>query len=148
MLHGMEAYVQVFESVLGMALGTWFTDLGLGSDLSDLYWRYKGSPWFERLVMMEMIRLSSIPRVQNGFDAPSTPFLAVNRIDSVKVPSFDLKGQKLGIEVRFDLEGMGLWEHVLSVFVSTPEQLARDREQARFHNDKIKRIEGEYAKRE
>ncbi|WP_293797302.1 hypothetical protein [uncultured Bosea sp.] len=148
MLHGMEAYVQVFESVLGMGLGTWFTDLGLGSDLSDLYWRYKGSPWFERLAMIEMIRLSSIPRVQNGLDAPSTPFLAVNRIDSVKVPSFDLTGQQLGIEVRFDLEGMGLWEHVLSVFVSTPEQLARDREKARLHNDKIKRIEGEYAKRE
>ena len=118
------------------------------SDLSDLYWRYKGSPWFERLAMIEMIRLSSIPRVQNGLDAPSTPFLAVNRIDSVKVPSFDLTGQQLGIEVRFDLEGMGLWEHVLSVFVSTPEQLARDREKARLHNDKIKRIEGEYAKRE
>ncbi|MFN3362774.1 MAG: hypothetical protein ACK40W_02330 [Allorhizobium sp.] len=146
MLHGMEAYVQVFEDVLGMALGTWFADPGLGSDLSDLYWRYNGSPWFERLAMMEMIRLSSIPRPQKGKDGPSTPFLAVNRVDRVEVQTFDLTGRKLAIAVRLELEGLGSWEHVLSVFVSTPEQLARSRENARFHNEKMRMIEAEYRK--
>lgn len=140
LLQGMEAYVQVFENVLGTALGTWFADLGLGSDLSDLYWRYKGSPWFGRLAMTEMIRLSSIPRPREGRCGPSTPFLAVNRVDRVEVPTFELTDHRLPIEVRFDLEGIGLWEHVLSVFVSTPEQLAEGREAARFHNDKIKEI--------
>lgn len=148
LLRGMDAYVQNFESVLGMALGTWFTDLGLGSDLSDLYWRYRGSPWFDRLAMMEMIRLSSIPRSRRGRDEPTTPFRIVNRVDRVEVPTFDLAEQRLAIAVRFDLEGLGPWEHVLSVFVSTPEQLARDRENARSHNEKLRAIEGEYGKRE
>lgn len=146
LLHGLEAYIQHFETVLGMALGTWFADLGQGSDLSDLYWRYRGSPWFGRLAMMEMIRLSCIPRSKEGRDGPSTPFLAVNRIDRVEVPSFDLTNQKLAIEVRFDLEGLGQWDHVLSVFVSTPEQLARGRENARFHNKKLRTIEAENRK--
>lgn len=146
MLHGMEAYIQVFEYVLGMALGTWFADPGLGSDLSDLYWRYNGSPWFERLAMMEMIRLSSIPRPQKGKDGPSTPFLAVNRVDRVVVPMFELTDQRLAIKVRFDLEGIGPWDHVLSVFVSTPEQLARGRKNARSHNEKIRTIEAENRK--
>ena len=140
LIQGMAAYTQVFEGVLGMAQGTWFADLGLGSDLSDLYWRYKGSPWFGRLVMTEMIRLSSVPRSREGRKDRSTPFLVVNRIDRVEVPTFELIDHRLPIEVRFDLEGMGAWEHVLSVFVSTPEQLAEDREAAGFHNDKIKDI--------
>lgn len=143
MLQGMDAYVQVFEGVLGMALGTWFADLGQGSDLSDLYWRYRGSPWFGRLAMIEMIRLSCISRSKDGRDGPSTPFLAVNRIDRVEVPSFDLTNQKLAIGVRFDLEGLGPWDHVLSVFVSTPEQLARGRKNARFHSEKLRTIEAE-----
>ncbi len=62
------------------------------------------------------------------------------------MPSFDLTNQKLAIEVRFDLEGLGQWDHVLSVFVSTPEQLARGRENARFHNKKLRTIEAENRK--
>lgn len=148
LLQGIDAYVQIFEDVLSLALGTWFTDLSLGSDLSDLYWRYRGSPWFERLAMMEMIRLSSIPRPRNGREGSTTPFLAVNRIDRVVVPTFELTEQRLAIEVRFDLEGIGPWEHVLSVFVSTPEQLAESRETARLHHGRLKEIEGKYGKRE
>lgn len=141
LLQGMDAYVQNFEGVLGMALGTWFTDLSLGSDLSDLYWRYRGSPWFERLAMMEMIRLASIPKRATGMGEPTTPFRIVNRVDRVEVPSFELEEQKLAVAVRFDLEGIGQWDRVLSVFISTPEQLAQGRERARSNYQKLRSIE-------
>lgn len=132
MIRGLDAYTQIFENMLGLAQGTWFADLSSGSDLSDLYWRYHGSPWFERLAMMEMIRLASIPQ-----DEPLTPFQAVNRVNRVEVPTFELKDQKLEISVEFDLQGIDRWEHTLSVFVSTPEQLAEGRANARYHNARI-----------
>lgn len=143
-ISGIEAFTQIFENVLSMAQGTWFTDLSLGSDMSDLYWRYRGSPWFKTLAMMEMIRLSSIPRVNKNQQTPTTPFLVVNRVNNVEIPSFELVDQKLEISVDFDLEGIGQWKHTLSVFISTPEQLTEGREKARkfimncFNRDQFK----------
>lgn len=133
-ISGIEAFIQIFENVLSMAQGSWFTDLSLGSDMSDLYWRYRGSPWFKTLAMMEMIRLSSIPRLNKSQQTPTTPFLVVNRVNNVEIPSFELVDQKLEILVDFDLEGIGQWKHILSVFISTPGQLIESREKARQIN--------------
>ncbi len=130
-ISGIEAFIQIFENILGTAQGTWFTNLSLGSDMSDLYWRYRGSPWFKSLAMMEMIRMSSIPRLNKSQQTPTTPFLIVNRVNNVEIPSFELVDQKLEILVDFDLEGIGQWKHTLSVFISTPEQLTEGREKAR-----------------
>ncbi|WP_415422331.1 hypothetical protein ACMHYR_21065 [Serratia marcescens] len=136
-ISGIEAFIQIFENVLSMAQGSWFTDLSLGSDMSDLYWRYRGSPWFKTLAMMEMIRLSSIPRLNKSQQTPTTPFLVVNRVNNVEIPSFELVDQKLEILVDFDLEGIGQWKHILSVFISTPEQLIESREKARQINHEL-----------
>ena len=141
MISGMDAYVQNFERVLGMARGTWFAQIRNGSDLSDLYWRYKDSPWFQRLAMMEMIRLSSVPNVNRGERPPSTPFACVNRVNRVEVPTFELEEQRLNIIVEFDTEGLGLWSGGLSVFISTPEQLAKIRADAKMHHENIQEIE-------
>lgn len=130
-ISGIEAFIQIFENILGTAQGTWFNNLSLGSDMSDLYWRYRGSPWFKRLAMMEMIRMSSIPRMNKSQQTPTTPFLIVNRVNNVEIPSFKLVDQKLEILVDFDLEGIGQWKHTLSIFISTPEQLTEGREKAR-----------------
>lgn len=148
MIRGLNAYIQSFEDILGLAEGSWFADLRTGSDLSDLYWRYHGSPWFERLAMMEMIRLSSIPRSSRGQEGALTPFRIVNQVNCVEVPTFDLNNRKLSIAVEFELEGMGRWDYTLSVFISTPEQMVESRANARLHNERIREIEAQYRKRE
>lgn len=130
LVQGMDALVQNFERTLGMARGEWFADLELGSNLADLYWRYHGSPWFERMAMSEIIRLASIPKRNRHTGADATPFLCVKRVNRVSVPSFKLIEQKLRIDVEFAIEGLGNWCGVLSVFISTPEQLTKARERA------------------
>lgn len=142
LIRGLAAHIQSFEGILSLAEGSWFADLRSGSDLSDMFWRYHGSPWFERLAMMEMIRLSSIPRTSRGQDSALTPFRIVNRVNRVAVSNFDLERQRLEILVKFELEGMGSWHHTLSVFISTPEQLIESRAKARHHSDRIREIEG------
>ena len=138
MIEGLDAYVQKFEATLGMAQGTWFARIKSGSDISDLYWRYKESSWFGRLAMTEMIRLSSIPSPHADGRGPSTPFAIVNRVDQVEIPTFDLDNQHLLIRVQFDLEGLGFWERTLSVFISTQEQLEESRKRARTMSDFIR----------
>lgn len=141
MLTGLPVYVQNFARTLGMARGTWFATLESGSDISDLYWRYSGSPWFARLAMIEMIRLASIPSSRTIAGERLTPFACVNRVDRVDVPTFDLDGQYLVVDVTFDLEGIGQWSGDLKVFISTPEQLIEGRAKAQAHNADIRRMD-------
>ncbi|WP_244904334.1 hypothetical protein [Pseudomonas fragi] len=126
-IEGLSASIQNFESILGMARGTWFTDLNLGSDISDLYWRYFGSPWFKDLVMMEIIRLSSVPSISRISSELTTPMACVNRVNRIEVPSFNLANHRIAINVDFELEGIGNWQGALSVFISNPEELNEGR---------------------
>ncbi len=79
-----------YRAHVGMARGTWFANLEGGSDLSDLYWRYENSPWFARLAMMEMIRLSCLPSFRKNAKETATPLACVNRVNRVEVPAFEL----------------------------------------------------------
>ncbi len=132
-LEGLEASIQIVEGVLSMASGTWFIDLERGSDISDLYWRYHGSPCFSGLVTMEMIRLSSIPSKSRSESDATTPMACVNRINHVEVPSFNLIDNRLAIYVDLELEGIGNWQGMLSVFINTPEILLTTRKNATKH---------------
>lgn len=141
LISGMEVLVQNFERTLGMARGTWFANLEGGSDLSELYWRYENSPWFARLAMKEMIRLSCLPSFRRDAKESATPLACVNRVNRVEVPTFELIDQRLSIEVEFDIEGLGPWVGNLSVFISTPEQLEESRATAKLHADRIIEVE-------
>lgn len=140
LIYGMDAYIQNFERTLGMARGTWFASINDGSDISDLYWRYRGSPWFERVATMEMIRLSSVPSTESSKREPSTPFVCVRRVNRVVVPTFELEAHKLKISVDFDIEGLGRWSGDLSVFISLPEELAEGRANAKAHHETIRSL--------
>lgn len=129
-LEGLEAIIPICQATLGMACGTWFADLDRGSDVSDLYWRYLGSPWFAGLVTMEMIRLSSIPsKPLHGSDA-TTPMACVNRINRVEIPSFELTDHRLPISVDIELEGIGNWNGTLLVFISSSDEMLAARANA------------------
>ena len=141
LISGMEVLVQNFERTLGMSRGTWFANLEGGSDLSELYWRYKNSPWFARLAMKEIIRLSCLPSFRRNAKETATPLACVNRVIRVEVPTFELVDQRLSIDVEFDIEGSGPWVETLSVFISTPEQLEESRATAKLDADRIVEVE-------
>lgn len=130
MLGGMEAMESLFGSVLGMAHGTWFADLQSGSFISDYHERYAGSAWLSSLIMMEIIRLSFVPRNSRTANKKVIPLAWVNRVNRVSIPTFELAGQYLSIHIDAELEGVGSWSGVLPVFISTPEQLQEDRDRA------------------
>ncbi|WP_205300065.1 hypothetical protein [Pantoea sp. Tr-811] len=131
MLDGMNAMESLFSNVLGVAHGTWFADLHNGSFISDYYERYSDSVWLSRLVMKEIIRLSFVPRKSRSANKQMAPLAWVNRVNSVSTPTFELTEQYLSIHVDAALEGVGNWSGELPVFISTPEQLQKGREQAK-----------------
>jgi hypothetical protein len=131
MLDGMEAMESVFSNVLSLAQGTWFTDIQSGSFISDYRERYADSAWLSRLIMMEIIRLSFVPRKSSAANKKVAPLAWVKRVNSVKIPTFELTEQYLSIHVDAELEGVGKWSGALPVFICTPEQLQEGREQAK-----------------
>lgn len=130
MLGGMEAMESLFGNVLGMAHGTWFADLQSGSFISDYHERYAGSDWLSRLIMMDIIRLSFVPRNSRAANKKVVPLDWINRVNSVSTPTFELTEQYLSIHVDAELEGVGNWSGVLPVFICTPEQLQEGRDRA------------------
>ncbi|MEE4220267.1 hypothetical protein V2I93_04020 [Pseudomonas viridiflava] len=131
MLDGMDAMMSLFSNVLSLAHGTWFADLKSGSFISDYHERYSDSAWLSRLIMMEIIRLSFVPRKSRTADKQVAPLAWVNRVNSVCTPSFELTEQYLSIRIDAELEGVGNWSGELPVFICTPEQLHKGRDQAK-----------------
>lgn len=131
MLDGMEAMESILSNVLSMAHGTSFTDLQSGSFISDYHERHADSSWLGRLILMEIIRLSFVPRKSRATNKKAAPLDWVNRVNSVSIPTFELTEQYLSIHLDAELEGVGNWSGVLPVFICTPEQLQEGREQAK-----------------
>jgi hypothetical protein len=137
MLDGFEAMESLFSIVLGLAHGTGFTDLQSGSFISDYYHRYADSAWLSRLIMMEIIRLSFVPRKSRAANKQMAPLAWVKRANSVETPYFAPSEQYLSIHVDVELEGAGNWSGRLPVFIYTREQLQEGREQAKRNALKI-----------
>lgn len=133
MLDGLEAMESLLSNVLSLAHGTWFTDLQSGSFISDYHRRYTDSAWLSRLIMMEIIRLSFVPRKSRALNKQVAPLTWVKRANSVDTPTFELTEQYLSIHVDVELEGAGNWSGTLPVFIYTPEQLQEGREQAKIN---------------
>ena len=144
-LRGVDAIGQICESTLGLARGTWFTNLSQGSDIADMYWRYLGSPWFSGLVMIEMIRLSSTPSKPRKGSKAMTPMVCINRVNQVGIPSFELINCHLPISVDIELEGIGNWKGMLSVFIPNVDELNAERGKAEKRNSHIEAIANSYA---
>lgn len=80
--------------------------------------------------MMDIIRLSFVPRNSRAANKKVVPLDWVNRVNSVSTPTFELTEQYLSIHVDAELEGVGNWSGVLPVFICTPEQLQEGRDRA------------------
>lgn len=122
---GIDAFAEHLQRLLGTAQGDNVFHPQSGSLVSDFFQDFAGSPWLERLVALEIIRLSAIPQSSSLSKELHTPLRAVQRVRGVTIPSHDLAQQRLSIRVHLDLEGQPDWRRDLRVFIYTPEQLTK-----------------------
>jgi hypothetical protein len=72
---------------------------------------------------MEVIRLAAIPYEDQLLKSTQTPLRCVNRVREVEVLADGLTNQRLPLRVVLDVEGTGIWERLISIFIHTDEQL-------------------------
>ena len=123
LIRGMDVFTQHLEFLLGLAVGDYVFHPLQGSRVSKFYKDYAGSPWLARFIKMDLIRLASIPIPDKLNKTNVTPLRCVNAVRSVTVSDVALHDQHLRAHIEFDLEGMGIWQREIGIFIYTDEQI-------------------------
>jgi hypothetical protein len=79
-ISGLAALPQKFRTCLSFQKGESKADEGFGSRLSEYYSLYKESPWIDRLLKLETVRLAAIPYTDSWQKAAYTPLHCVERV--------------------------------------------------------------------
>lgn len=88
-----------------------------GSRLGEYYHLFGQTPWLERLIKLEMIRLASIPYRQSSPPQEYTPFQCVDRVISVELLADEPTKQWMPSRVQLDVVGLGRWTDDIPLFI-------------------------------
>ena len=121
---GVDAFAQHLSSLMGLAKGDNIFHPKSGTMISRFYKDFAGSPWLDRLLKMEVIRLAAIPVADRLLKSMHTPLRCVNRVrEVIIVPGADQDRQRIPFCLRLDVNGVGSWSKIIPVFIYTDEQL-------------------------
>ena len=116
-VRGLDALPQKVQLALSTRKGEIAWAPTIGSRLAEFFYLYAGSPWFDRLVKTEVIRLSSIPVRDAASEEPRTHLECVERVVSVRLLAPHPVNSRIPVEVVLDIKGVGLWTATLRLFV-------------------------------
>jgi hypothetical protein len=122
---GLAALPQNLQTSLGLAMGESPFHSRWGTRISLFYRDFGKSVWLNRLIKMEIIRLASIPQDNRMNNSTHTPLLCVDRVRDVEVLAEGPANQRLPVRIVLDVNGVGRWQHDISIFIHTDEQLGK-----------------------
>jgi len=120
---GLEAFPQVLRSALSMQRGENVFAPGAGVRFFEYFEDFKGSPWLSRLMMLDVVREASISAPGVPGQGSRTPLPSITRVRSFELLSDIPNANRLPVRAVFDLQGHGLWEGHLGVYMPTREEM-------------------------
>lgn len=114
---GLEALPQKIKTCLSHQRGESPFHRDFGTRFAEYYRLLSGSPWFEQFLKLEVIRQAAIPYIDPILNRQYTALQCVNRVFGIKVLADAPSNNWLPIQVDLDVEGVGRWQHDLSVCV-------------------------------
>jgi hypothetical protein len=108
---GFDALPQQVKTCLSHQKGESPLYRDFGTRFADYYRLFSGSPWFERLLKLEVIRQAAIPHVDTINKRLHTPLKCVERVFSIEVLANAPTKNWLPIRVDLDIKGVGRWKH-------------------------------------
>ncbi|MEZ0606840.1 hypothetical protein ACAX43_32750 [Paraburkholderia sp. IW21] len=125
MVSGLDSLPQRIKNTLSMLQGESPFHPKAGSRLKEYFDAFEQSPWLQRWVKLEVIRLTCVPyydAVQKKAYPLVPSVLQVLEVDQI---ASDRSAQWLNFRFRLDVQGVGLWEHVIPVLVPRGERPLR-----------------------
>ena len=95
-----------------------------GMRFFEYFEAFRGSPWLDLLFKLDVVRQASIPFNDTLTGQMQTPLQRVMRVRGLDLLADKPTKNWLPIRVAFDVQGVGLWTHDVSVYVPTAEQMA------------------------
>ncbi len=94
-----------------------------GSRLQEYFWRYRGSPWLESMLKLDIIRLAAIPYPDEVMKRQHTPLFCVERVWSIKLLAAEPQEDRISIRLDLEINGVGRSEYEVSVLMPPMEAL-------------------------
>jgi hypothetical protein len=98
-------------------------DPGFGIRFFEYFETHRDSPWLGLLMKLDVIRQAAIP-YKDVLKRQYTPLQCVTRVNNVELLSEAPRNNRLPIRVDFIVQGIGVWQRDLSVYMPTKEQMA------------------------
>ena len=122
---GLDYLPQKIQSCLSIQKGENVFAPNYGMRFSEYFETFRGSPWLELLLKLDVVRQASIPFIDTVMNRIYTPLRCVTRVLSVTLLSEIPENHRLPIRVNFDVQGVGQWQHDVSIYLPTMEELAQ-----------------------
>lgn len=122
---GLDYLPQKIHSCLSIQRGDNVFHPSYGMRFAEYFEAFRGSPWLELLLKLDVVRQASIPFRDAVTNKQYTPLGCVTRVHSVNLLSEARQDHKLSIRVNLDVQGIGQWQNDLSIYLPTMEELAR-----------------------
>ncbi len=121
---GFDYLPQRICEVLSMQLGESPFHPNLGMRFFKYFEAYRGSPWLDLLFKLDVVRQASIPFKDRLMDQQYTSLRCVTRVRSVELLADTPVRNRLPVHVDLEIQGVGPWQHELSIYMPTAEQMA------------------------
>lgn len=124
MVSGVDALPQQVKTCLSHQVGESPFHRDFGTRFAEYYNLLAGSPWLDRYLNLEVIRLAAIPYIDPTNNQQYTPLLCVERVFGIQILANTPTKNWLPIRINLSVKGFGRWQHNLSVCVP-PEPIRR-----------------------
>jgi hypothetical protein len=121
---GIDYLPQRVREVLSMQRGESLYSPTSGMRFFEYFEVYRGSPWLDLLLKLDVVRQASIPSRDNLSRQTHTPLRCVTRVRSVKVLADTPTNNRLPVHIDLEVQGLGPWTRELSIYMPTAEQMA------------------------
>lgn len=119
---GLQALPQKIKLCLSTPRGAMPFHPEFGSRLVEYFSEFKGSPWLDRLIHLDVIRMACIPYLDPHLGDKHTQLQSVRRVLRVEQTASASSKSLIEFRMRLEVEGVGEWVTSAQVSVAEPER--------------------------
>jgi len=121
---GLDYLPQKVRTLLSMNQGESVFSPTFGMRFFEYFEAFRGLPWLDLLLKLDVIRQASIPFRDNIMGRQYTPLQCVTRVLSVELLAESQTVNRIPIRIALNVQGVGEWVKELAIFMPTAEEMA------------------------
>ncbi|WP_145929432.1 hypothetical protein [Pandoraea pnomenusa] len=117
MVSGLDSLPQIIKQTLSMLQGESPFHPKAGSRIKEYFDEFEDTPWLERWVKLEVVRLSCVPYQDRTQGTVYTLLQSILHVHKVEQLTSERTDNWHKFRFSLDVEGVGPWEQVIPIFV-------------------------------